>query len=270
MRTLVPHTISLALVVILGLLGWVSSQRVSEREVVTILSSHDADLALPVFAQFTVTQSLWFKEPLLVNRFVVPMYLPREAVPIRLTLRQDGKVISRWSVPPPPRGAGEQLSAGIHEIEVLMPAPRWLAGKLELHFDGSGIEYDRQGQAPRLFTESDDTAYPGGNYRIAENEKQGDVSLRVYEQVTVSHQRQEQWRAHPWRVAVGYLRWAPMLMLVWALPILFVRKWDVPTSHQSTYEPHALNLTSGPQPFARKLGVKLRPPKPAKAYSTPK
>lgn len=231
MSIIIARTVALALLVGLGLLRFVWLQGTFEHEVLAILSHREVELALPVFSQFTVTQSLSFEEPALVDRFVIPMYVPVDAQPIRLTLRREGRVISRWTVPYKSANAAEAAATGVQEVVVPMAAPRWLTGKFELHFDGSAIEHDQQGRAPRVFTESADAAYPGGNYRIAENEKQGDVSMYAYEQVTRARHLQERWRDRPLRSAIGYLGWVPMLMLIWGLPILLVRSWGDTTQH---------------------------------------
>ena len=147
-----------------------------------ILGSTEKDLSLPVFAQFIVTQTFDFSRPFSASEIALPLYLPSDPLPIKISLFQEDRLITWWQYPFPdaPRSEGRAVA------HLRFIAPTILQGKSELRFDGSSITHDEQNRAPRLFTETFDAAYPDGNYRIARNEKQGDIAMQIMEQKTNS------------------------------------------------------------------------------------
>ncbi len=151
---------------------------IREMSFLRILGSTEKDLSLPVFAQFIVTQTLSFDRPFLAKELMVPLYLPSDPLPIKISLYEDGKLITWWKYPL------ETYSEGSKVAHLPFTVPMRLQGESELRFDGSSIPYDLQDRAPRLYKETFDAAYPKGNYRIAENQKEGDIALEFIEQKT--------------------------------------------------------------------------------------
>lgn len=136
-----------------------------------IRAPHDKpDQGLPVFAQFTVTQRLIGVEPMEAVRLEVPVYWPEDSEWLKVDLLQDGELRGRWRVQPPEQDV-------ITEMQLAFMSPVRLEGDLEVKFSGEHIAHEDQAKAPRIFIESADYVFPNGNYRIAENEKEGDVAV---------------------------------------------------------------------------------------------
>lgn len=129
-----------------------------------------------MFAQFTATQKLTLDRPVLVSNLIVPLYVPEHSQPLKIRLYNQGRVVGSWVY------SARTNQKGIIEASLPITVPILLESKVEVLFDGSAILYDDKDRAPRLFIESEDSIYPYGNYRIAGNEKQGDVSLKMVEE----------------------------------------------------------------------------------------
>ena len=156
--------------------GWWWGQQYEERMAVDILASHDSpELGLRVFAQFTVTQKLLLKDVVSATRLIVPMYFPEASEWIRVDLRRNGKLVQRWRY-------GSGMADEIINVEFEIEPILLLDGEVEVVFSAEHIDHDKKGRAPRIFIEKADANYPDGNYRIANNEKEGDVALALIEQ----------------------------------------------------------------------------------------
>jgi hypothetical protein len=167
-----------ALIVALAALGaWVWTGMPEEHQVVDIMASREPDLALPVYAQFTVTQALKLDQPVDLTRLVVPIYFPAREVELLVSLRHEEQLVWRWRLKP--------AREGTSEVNLDLLSVRPAAGRFELTFAAPAITHEQRDAAPRLFIESDNGQYPGGNFRIADNEKEGDISLVVFERWTV-------------------------------------------------------------------------------------
>ena len=155
--------------------GWefisIWSRQIIFYPAVNILSGQVPDLGLPVFAQFTVTQTLSLPTTIRVQSVVVPMYIPDNALPIEVVLRRNGSEVSKWQL--------DVSHSGTVDVQLPLAKPILLDGNLEVFFDGQQIAYQDRLQAPRLFVESADANYPYGHYRIAGNDKAGDISLHL-------------------------------------------------------------------------------------------
>lgn len=157
--------------------GWVWLSEYEEMIGLEIRAPHDLpEQGLPVFAQFTVTQRISLDKPLEAVWLEVPIYWPEDSEWLKIDLLQDGELRGRWRVKPPEQDV-------ITETQLPLAAPVKLAGDLEVKFSGEHIAHEDQQKAPRIFIESADYVFPDGNYRIAENEKEGDVALAFTERL---------------------------------------------------------------------------------------
>jgi hypothetical protein len=190
-----------------------------EMSVLRILGSTEKDLSLPVFAQFIVTQTLSFERPFFATELMIPLYLPSDPQPIKISLYQEGKLVTWWRYP----FDSSVDSEGSKVAHLRFATPTLLQGKSELRFDGSSIAHDMQDHAPRLYTETFDGAYPQGNYRIAQNEKQGDIALEFIEQKTNSQLFWEKVQADPMGRSSFLLIFSSLLMLLVCLPFELVQ-----------------------------------------------
>lgn len=173
------YTWWLALLILVSVvwLWFQNNWKAVEREELRILASVDEiDRAVPVFAQFVLSQRLKLHEPVLVSRITLPMHVAGRTRDMVIDLRQRGRLLERWRGP-------VAVASDKPEVAVLQlpfPAPRLMSDELEITIAAAGIDHDHQDGAPRFFIETADSAYPDGNYRIAENEKKGDLSLSIW------------------------------------------------------------------------------------------
>lgn len=193
------------------LLSWGAWMKQRQEEtVLEIRAPREPIFALPVYAQFVVTQKFVLPDATPIMALVLPLYVPEPGSTLTITLRQDGAQVEQWRHQLP--------NSGIQNERLLLSQPRHLIGTFELEVDGQTIPAQLAEQAPRVFVEGDNQAYPNGNYRVANNEKEGDVGLTVVTERTHWQQWLENWRHRPLGQAgaVGY--WLVVLVLVGALP----------------------------------------------------
>lgn len=199
---------SLIIVTLLSWAAWMKQRQ--EETVLEIRAPREPIFALPVYAQFVVTQKFVLPDSTPITALVLPLYVPEPGSTLTITLRQDGAQVEQWR--------HHLRNSGIQQERLLLPHPRHLVGTFELEVDGQTIPAQLAEQAPRVFVEGDNQAYPNGNYRVANNEKEGDVGFTVLTERTRWQQWLENWRHRPLGQAgaVGY--WLIVLVLAGALP----------------------------------------------------
>lgn len=198
----------LVVTVVLSWGVWMKQRQ--EQTVLEILAPREPTFALPVYAQFIVTQTFVLPKSSPITALVLPLYVPETGSTLTITLRQGGVPLERWH---------HQLrNGGIQSERLPFAQPRVLQGSFELELDGQTIPAANAEQAPRVFVEGDNQAYPGGNYRVANNEKQGDLALTVLTEKTRWQLWLTNWRQRPLGQAgtLGY--WLVVLALAGALP----------------------------------------------------
>lgn len=153
----------------------ISSQ---ESSYLTITAARETYLSQSVFAQFIYAQTVTFDRPARITELRIPMNLPEHPMPLKIRLFQEGKPMYSWIYPL------EEDTHGVIEARLAFAAPMLLDGNLDVVFDGSTIDHDHKDFAPGLFIEPKNEGYRGGSYRIASNEKGGDISLAFTETKT--------------------------------------------------------------------------------------
>lgn len=195
---------------------WWYTQTV-ERPALIIEAPHDVPaLGLPVYAQFVVTQRIRLDRPLQITRLTVPMYLPAEGETMDVRLLQQQRVIQQWREVP--KKSGEVVN-----VTLSFPQTRELQGDLEVQFEGARISARDPDRAPRVFVESADSNYPAGNYRIAANEKEGDVGMIWYETVTRGDVWLEHFRNNTTAAIEELLVGLAAALLLVSTPFIFAR-----------------------------------------------
>lgn len=189
------------------------SKQVVSYSAINILAYRDPQFSLPIFAQFTATQTLRLSQIIRAKKLVVPMFVPTNAQPISVSLYRNGNLINTWSAPVD--------QAGIIEAEFPFGVPIVLDGELEILFDGNAIAYEHKDAAPSLFVEALDSAYPDGNYRIAQNNKAGDISLKIMAEKTNRDIVMEKIRGNPRLFLQQFILWVLAVFLVIRLPFVF-------------------------------------------------
>lgn len=167
--------VSVGLLLAVVCVVWWQGRQYEERVAIDILASHDSpNLGLRIFAQFVITQKLWLKDVVSATRLIVPMYFPKASEWVQIDLRRNGKLVQRWRY-------GSGMADEIINVEFEIEPAQLLDGEIEIAFSAEHIDHDKKGRAPRIFIEKADANYPDGNYRIANNEKEGDVGLALIE-----------------------------------------------------------------------------------------
>jgi len=214
---------SLSLVLI-GLALFGINQWLAEHETyrpVEIMAPRDVpDLALPVYAQFVVTQTLALSDTISATHLILPMYTPAKGGPLVVTFKRNGKTVKIWDF----TTAADDTAT---EYDLAFDPPELLDGDIEIEIAAREIDHEAKDLAPRLFTETADNNYPDGNYRIAENEKAGDVALTIVAQRQRGDRLWQEWKNKPLR-AVEQIGYALLgLMIVGALPWVPQRLWQL-------------------------------------------
>ncbi len=212
----IPPVISgfFIIAVLYGLHVWL--YQTLEYTPVVITANHSEENRLPFYAQFVVTEHFTMEEPAFVTRLEAEWHPPTVEVPVVIDLHRNGKLVSRWRVHTLGKGSVETLY-------LPLSPPELLDGLLEISFSAPEINHENAAAAPILFMEPFDGSFPNGNYRIANNEKVGDVSMRlVAERSRIEVIRQEM-RFRPsrsWGMILGFVTaW----FLVAALPYILLR-----------------------------------------------
>jgi hypothetical protein len=197
------------------LVGWQWANRYEERPILNIQAAYDVpELALPVFAQFVVTEHLLVPDPVMVTRLQVPLYIPAASEMLQIDLRRNGELIDRWRYEPT---VFEQVTTA----DLPLATPRLLDGAIDVVFSGAHIPHAEQAQAPRLFIESELKSYPGMYYQVAANKKDGNVSVTLIGRLQPWVTWQRSWDENPAAHFALVGQWLMVGLMIWALPFLF-------------------------------------------------
>ncbi|MEO6077513.1 MAG: hypothetical protein ABIP54_01890 [Candidatus Andersenbacteria bacterium] len=163
--------------IIYGLHSWATATQ--HLSLLRIQGGIEESLAVPVFAQFTAGQTLQLQGEHLVSEIILPLYIPEHAQQIKILLYQNNKLVNWWKEP-----INNQNTTGITYFHLPFIEPTVLSGNLDLQLNGTQITYTDNAEAPGFFIETQDRNYPLGNYRIANNEKSGDIAMQFIEEKT--------------------------------------------------------------------------------------
>jgi len=149
----------------------------------------NTDSAEPVYAQFVVTQEVALSEEIQAVALEVPIYSQLELVPVEVSLLQDGEVVA----------ATEHITM-VHGNEVVrmeFSTPIALHGELEVRLAVPDVSARTPERAIYVFVQKADEHYPDGNYRVAANEKVGDIALKLLAERTRWERVLGEWRVEP-------------------------------------------------------------------------
>ena len=209
------------LLVSLGHALWRYYVAEEEHTPLSILAMKDPKNQLPVYAQFVVTQEIHLASAIYFQELRVPLYLPPQAEPIKVSLYRNGRPVYAWKTSPIFEGSGE--------MHFRLPQPMLVDGDLEVRFDGHDIVHDRANYAPSVYTEDDNAAFNLGNYRIAENAKEGDISMS-FVGTRPRFVRLAQQRTYFWPATVSRIVMIVLLgMLVMYMPGALTRPFQDPS-----------------------------------------
>lgn len=207
-------------IALLGLTWW-WAQQTQPVKLVMITVSAEAPHRLPVYAQFDVTQTMRLAKPNYVTKIDLPITMPSQPMgELLVELRANDYLLQRWQIPLAAYTAQANQTV---TINLPLSTPALLAGKLELGVADPQLDAHFPELAPQVLIEDNDQGYPDGNYRIAQNEKKGDMSLIVWAtqsnwSLLVTHDAQ-----HPLTRLIQISRLAVMVLLLLMFPWLWQR-----------------------------------------------
>jgi hypothetical protein len=213
MKNLIVWLVSLSIcfVLVFSYLTWLGQYE--EREAINILASREPELGLPIYSQFVVTQRIKFNRLTSVLALSFPVYFSSEDKKLQVEVLKDGRLVDRWRYVP--KKPGE-----VEEAWLLVRPAKLLEGEVEIRFGAEDVSHEEKEEAPRIFADTEDAAYPDGNYRIAENEKKGDVGLKVIERVSRWDKKVDFWSEKPLELAMYAAKLLLVLLMVSALPFV--------------------------------------------------
>lgn len=186
--------------------------------VLEVSAPHDVpELGLPVYAQFEVTQTLVLREVHRVTAVELPIFAPSDSTAaLTVVLTRNGHPVADWHYVPSVHG--------ITTAVLPLSTPALLDGDLALHLADPTTLATAADDAIRIFVESADTHYPEGHYRIAANDKQGDVGFTLYGERTRLASYFERWRQRPYDTSARLLVVVAGWILIGAMPWLWSRQ----------------------------------------------
>ena len=177
-------------------------------------------LSHPVFAQFTATQTLHWDTPTSVSRLEIPLYAPSNSEQILIKLYQNKQLVTWWKYQAP------SSNSGVVVAQLPFIVPTMLSGDIEVMLDGSDIAYADNGRAPAFFAEPQNSIYPNGNYRIANNEKDGDMAMSIIVQKTNLQLYIENFQRQPLGSLSLLFIYGCAALLIFYAPILGMRSLE--------------------------------------------
>lgn len=209
--------LSILAVIVAGARWWLAQTQ--DRQIISIHASHDipAEQGIPVYAQFVATQTLRFDNPTTITRIELPIYRPvAHAVPLTIEVAQRGHLLQRWQY-------REVTGSSAYDVDLPL-VPLTLQGEVDVIFSARNVSAEDAKVAPRIFAESAGHYYEEGSYRIADNEKTGDIAMVVTERVTNGNVLAAQWKTSPLLVFISVGRWVPAVLLALFLPVVLTPK----------------------------------------------
>jgi hypothetical protein len=221
-------------VALVALVAWWAQQTRSVN-LVKINVSADAPHLIPVYAQFDVTQTVTMPTFSPVTNLELPLVMPAQPTgELLVDLQQHEQLLQRWHIQLADHAA--QANQTVTLTLPLMPH-RWVEDDLEIQVAAPQLDAHFPEQAPQVLIEDDDQGYPDGNYRIAQNEKRGDMGLGLWVNQTNWKTFRSIVHAQPVAAVRTVMPYGLISLLLLNLPQLLWRRWahtTPDTSEQSS------------------------------------
>lgn len=182
----------------------------------TPISITSSGKTLYFFAHQAVTQKIFMEEAARIVRIEVPWYPPTITTPVVVEMHRYGKLVSRWHI----NSVGD---GSLKFLSLVLPTPQYVDGILEISFIAPEVDHAHLENAPKILIEPLDESFPSGNYRIGDEEKHGDIQMRLIAQKERVEVLQEIVTNEPFNVLGEVFRYTAGLFLLLALPFFFSR-----------------------------------------------
>ncbi len=175
---------------------------------------------LHFFDTQAVTQKIMMEQAANIARIEIPWHPPTIDTPVMVEMRRNGKLLSRWRIRTIGDGSREVLSLSF-------PVPQYIDGSLDISFHAPEIDRKQLENVPKLFLEPFDGSFSSGNYRIGDDEKEGDIQMRfIGERERIEIVKQD-FMDNPWQGSSRLLSLLGVICLVMAFPYLLYRSVKV-------------------------------------------
>lgn len=214
--------VSVVLLAAIAAAAWWHLDQVTQEPWLTIAAPLDAPNPLPVYDQFVVTQTIQAPGSALVTSMQIPLMIPTNTPvePLHVKLRRGEKTVAAWHYLPPAEDATPNT---IITAELPLTPPQLLDGTIEVIFSTPHVTAEHAGRALAVLVETAGDIFPAGSYRIADNEKHGDIGLTFISAVRGWHYLEEAWQQDAWNVATKTMLAVCGLILVWNVPYILAR-----------------------------------------------
>ncbi|MDA1169085.1 MAG: hypothetical protein O3A36_01995 [bacterium] len=145
-----------------------------ESPALVISAPLDINTSVPIFAQFSVTQIISIDQIIKSSYLEIPMHVQRGQDVVTIRLLRNGQLVNIWRVQPISDTSLQWLRLPIEPAQLL-------DGLLEITISAENIAHEDGEFAPRVFVESNDNSFPAGHYKIAQNDKKGDIAMQIIE-----------------------------------------------------------------------------------------
>lgn len=198
-------------VLIASLLAWDWFSAFETRSFVDILTPQNLDSFVEVYDQFIVTQRVRIERPVQLSGLSLPLFIRKAEGEITIRIWHDGKTIAEFTK------NMAQLRTGETVIEPKFAEPVNVDREVEVEVSSTAASSEN---APLLYVEKADDAYLYGNYRIADNEKKGDVDMKLFERISRVDLLREKFAASPIDVMSKSLKWILLVVIIGLIPAL--------------------------------------------------
>ncbi|MDP3997123.1 MAG: hypothetical protein U1C49_01065 [Candidatus Andersenbacteria bacterium] len=133
-----------------------------------IKAHSEPELADPAYAQFVYSENITLNRLYRLSGLTIPIYSRNQGTPFAVSLLHNSALLQTWTV---------TTNQGTHQFNFPLDTPTPVDGVLTITIDANHIPADESSLAPAVFIEKDANAFPQGHYQIANNIKQGNISL---------------------------------------------------------------------------------------------
>lgn len=188
-----------------------------ESPALVISAPLDIHTTVPIFSQFSVTQIIYMDRIIKSSFLEIPMHVSRGQDEITIKLLHNGMFADMWRVKP-------EADSSLQWIRLPLEPAQLLGGLLEITISAENISHENAEFAPRVFVESGDNYFPHGHYRIAINDKKGDIAMRIIEPRLRIDTLIDRYAHNYSLIASAVLRITAIILLLMALPFVAYRQ----------------------------------------------
>lgn len=202
------------------LLGMYYYTQSVEVTAVRILAPTDDPLRrIKVYEKFMPIQLLRLSDPIRLTRVSIPLYTGTTHELLTVSLLRNGILLHRWRLDP-----NQWEENSVTEVHLDLPSPLLIDGDLEVVFAAPTIAIEHREEANQVFFEPADTYYPEGHFRIAGEDKRGDIGLSLIAKKDRWELETRDWFKDPVRYTARASLWLLFVPLLFSIPALIKRR----------------------------------------------